>query len=399
MIWYPYEQMKTMKAPYKIIDANGVYLYTEDKKLIDSVSSWWSTIHGYKHPKLNEAIETQLKSFAHVMLGGLTHEPALRLADKLKNWLPDDLDYCFFSDSGSVAVEVALKMALQYYMNKNETRRTKILSLEHAYHGDTFKTMEVGDDEDYHFVLKAYGESKTVIHIPTEISALEQAFEKYHKELNCFIVEPLLQGAGGMRMYDISFLKRARKLCDQYGVLLIFDEVATGFGRTGNRFVSDLVLPDILALGKALTGGYIGHAVTVANEKVYKGFYDNDPTHALMHGPTFMGNALACSVALKSIELFEQEDYMSKIRKIEEITRREMKGFSDDRIREIRIMGGCVCIEVYNSSDLNGYQQFAYEHGVFSRPFLNYMYAMVPYIIKEEELIKVLSVMKLWFKR
>lgn len=399
MIWYPYEQMKTMKAPYKIIDANGVYLYTEDKKLIDSVSSWWSTIHGYKHPKLNEAIETQLKSFAHVMLGGLTHEPALRLADKLKNWLPGDLDYCFFSDSGSVAVEVALKMALQYYMNKNETRRTKILSLEHAYHGDTFKTMEVGDDEDYHFVLKAYGESKTVIHIPTEISALEQAFEKYHKELNCFIVEPLLQGAGGMRMYDISFLKRARKLCDQYGVLLIFDEVATGFGRTGNRFVSDLVLPDILALGKALTGGYIGHAVTVANEKVYKGFYDNDPTHALMHGPTFMGNALACSVALKSIELFEQEDYMSKIRKIEEITRREMKGFSDDRIREIRIMGGCVCIEVYNSSDLNGYQQFAYEHGVFSRPFLNYMYAMVPYIIKEEELIKVLSVMKLWFKR
>lgn len=399
MIWYPYEQMKTMKAPYKIIDANGVYLYTEDKKLIDSVSSWWSTIHGYKHPKLNEAIETQLKSFAHVMLGGLTHEPALRLADKLKNWLPGDLDYCFFSDSGSVAVEVALKMALQYYMNKNETRRTKILSLEHAYHGDTFKTMEVGDDEDYHFVLKAYGESKTVIHIPTEISALEQAFEKYHKELNCFIVEPLLQGAGGMRMYDISFLKRARKLCDQYGVLLIFDEVATGFGRTGNRFVSDLVLPDILALGKALTGGYIGHAVTVANEKVYKGFYDNDPTHALMHGPTFMGNALACSVALKSIELFEQEDYMSKIRKIEEITRREMKGFSDDRIREIRIMGGCVCIEVFNTDDLNGFQQFAYEHGVFSRPFLNYMYAMVPYIIKEEELIKVLSVMKLWFKR
>lgn len=399
MIWYPYEQMKTMKPPYKIIDANGVYLYTEDRKLIDSVSSWWSTIHGYKHPKLNEAIETQLKSFAHVMLGGLTHEPALRLTDKLKNWLPGDLDYCFFSDSGSVAVEVALKMALQYYTNKNEAQRTKILSLEHAYHGDTFKTMEVGDDEDYHFVLKAYGKSKNVIHIPTTIEALEEAFEKYHEELNCFIVEPLLQGAGGMRMYDISFLKRSRELCDTYGVLLIFDEVATGFGRTGNRFVSDLVLPDILVLGKALTGGYIGHAVTVANEKVYKGFYDNDPTHALMHGPTFMGNALACSVALKSIELFEQEDYMSKIRKIEAITRREMNGFSDDRIREVRIMGGCVCIEVFNSGDLNGFQQFAYEHGVFSRPFLNYMYAMVPYVIKEEELVKVLSVMKLWFKR
>lgn len=200
-----------------------------------------------------------------------------------------------------------------------------------------------------------------------------------------------------MRMYDISFLKRARELCSQYGVLLIFDEVATGFGRTGNRFVADLVLPDILVLGKALTGGYMGHAVTVANHKVYQGFYDDNPTHALMHGPTFMGNALACSVALKSIELFEQQDYMSKIRRIEEITRREMEGFTDSRIKEIRIMGGCVCIEVYQSDTLKGYQQFAYERGVFSRPFLNYLYAMVPYVIKEEELVKVLNTMKEWF--
>ena len=180
-------------------------------------------------------------------------------------------------------------------------------------------------------------------------------------------------------------------------MLLIFDEVATGFGRTGNRFVADLVLPDILVLGKALTGGYMGHAVTVANHKVYQGFYDDNPTHALMHGPTFMGNALACSVALKSIELFEQQDYMSKIRRIEEITRREMEGFTDSRIKEIRIMGGCVCIEVYQSDTLKGYQQFAYERGVFSRPFLNYLYAMVPYVIKEEELVKVLNTMKEWF--
>lgn len=397
MIWYPYEQMKTMKAPYQIVDANGVYLYTKDQELIDSVSSWWSVIHGYKHPELNKAIISQVEKFSHVMLGGLTHEPAQKLSEKLQSWLPGDLDDCFFSDSGSVAVEVALKMALQYFMNYGEEQRTMILALEHAYHGDTFKTMEAGDDEDYHFVLKAYGPSKYVVHIPTKIEALEQAFLKYHDRLNCFIVEPLLQGAGGMRMYDISFLKRARQLCNQYGVLLIFDEVATGFGRTGNRFVADLVLPDILVLGKALTGGYIGHAVTVANRKVYEGFYDDNPEHALMHGPTFMGNALACSVALKSIELFETQDYMSKIHKIEEVTHREMDGFSDPRIKEIRIMGGCVCIEVHDPSVLKGYQQFAYERGIFSRPFLKYLYAMVPYVIKEEELVKVLDTMKAWF--
>ncbi len=399
MIWFPYEQMKTMKKPWKILDAEGVYLYTEDRKLIDSVSSWWSVIHGYKHPELNEAIISQVEKFSHVMLGGLTHEPVEKLSDKLESWLPGDLDYCFFSDSGSVAVEVGLKMALQYYMNQGENQRTKILSLEHSYHGDTFKTMEAGDDEDYHFVLKAYGPNPHVIHIPTKIPALEEAFLKYHSELNCFLVEPLLQGAGGMRMYDAAFLRRARQLCDQYGVLLVFDEVATGFGRTGNRFVADLVLPDILILGKALTGGYMGHAVTVANRKVFEGFYNDNPEHALMHGPTFMGNALACSVALKSIEIFEKQDYMSKIHKIESITRREMEGFFDPHIQEIRIMGGCVCVEVKDASVLKGYQQFAYERGVFSRPFLNCLYAMVPYIIQEEELVKVLGTMKAWFGR
>lgn len=399
MIWYPYQQMKTMQAPFEIVNAEGVYLHTKEHKMIDSVSSWWSVIHGYKHPVLNEAIIEQVGKFSHVMLGGLTHEPVRRLSDKLQSFLPGDLDYCFFSDSGSVAVEVALKMALQYYVNRGEQQRTMILALEHAYHGDTFKTMEAGDDEDYHFVLNAYGKSPYVVHIPTEIAALEQAFAQYHDKLNCVLVEPLLQGAGGMRMYDVSFLQRARELCDQYGVLLIFDEVATGFGRTGNRFVADLVLPDILVLGKALTGGYIGHAVTVANHKVYDGFYDDDPTHALMHGPTFMGNALACSVALKSIELFESQNYMGKIARIEAITRRELSGFSDPRIREIRIMGGCVCIEVYDSETLRGYQQFACERGVFSRPFLNYLYAMVPYVISEDQLVTVLDCMKAWFSR
>ena len=395
MIWYPYAQMKTMPAPYKIIDADGVYLYTADQKLIDSVSSWWCMIHGYKHPELTAAIQQQAGKFCHVMLGGLTHEPVEQLSQKLQEFLPGDLDYCFFSDSGSVAVEVSLKMALQYNVNKGR-KRPLVLALERAYHGDTFKAMEVGDDEDYHF---AFDKKEGVVHIPTTIPALEEAFEKYHDRLNCFIVEPLLQGAGGMQMYDISFLQRARELCSQYDVLLIFDEVATGFGRTGHRFVADVVLPDILVLGKALTGGYIGHAATVANHKVYDAFYIDDDRKALMHGPTFMGNALACAAALKGIEIFEREDYMSKIARIEAISKREMLGFADPRIKEVRVMGGCTCVEVYNEADLEGFQQFAYERGVFSRPFLKYMYSMVPYVIQEDELVRIFDVMKEWFRR
>lgn len=398
MIWYPYAQMKTMAPPLEIVNAQGVYLYTRDEKLIDSIGSWWSVIHGYNHPELTRALVDQAQKFSHVMLGGLTHEPARLLAQKLESYLPGDLDYCFFSDSGSVAVEVALKMALQYYMNMGGARRTMVMALEHAYHGDTFKAMEVGDDEDYHFVLKAYGESPNVVKVPTRVEALERAFERYHERLNCLIVEPLLQGAGGMRMYGLDFLRRARQLCDQYGVLLIFDEVATGFGRTGRRFVADLVTPDILVLGKALTGGYIGHAVTVANRKVYQGFYDDNPNHALMHGPTFMGNPLACAVALKSIEIFERDNYLSKIQNIERITRREMASLADPRIREVRVMGGCVCVEVYDGGMLRDYPRFARARGVFSRPFLNCLYAMVPYIIEEEQLVKVLDTMKAFFR-
>ena len=400
MIWYPYAQMKTLDAPIKIERADGVHLFASGgHDLIDSVSSWWSVIHGYNHPKINAAITKQLESFAHVMLGGLTHEAVQRLSDKLADMLPGDLDYCFFSDSGSVAVEVALKMALQFNTNRGSKRDT-ILALEHAYHGDTFKAMEVGDDEDYHFAFgKANEKKRGVVHIPTQTDALEDAFARFGERLTCFIAEPLLQGAGGMRMYDVSFLKRARELCDEYDVLLIFDEVATGFGRTGNRFVADLVLPDIEVLGKALTGGYIGHAVTVANKRVWDGFYSDDPTHALMHGPTFMGNALACSAALASIELFENENYIEKIRRIEQISRREFEGFGDERIKEIRIMGGCVCIEVKDESVLDGFRQFAFEHGVFSRTFLKYMYTMVPYVISESELVCVFDTMKAWFRR
>lgn len=400
MIWYPYEQMKTMQPPIRITGAKGVHLYTADgHDLIDGVSSWWSVIHGYNHPVINEAVTDQLGKFAHVMLGGLTHEPVEQLAAKLRTWLLGDLDYCFFSDSGSVAVEVALKMALQFQTNRGSARRT-VLALEHAYHGDTFKAMEVGDDADYHFAFGAKNENKHgVLHIPTQPEALEAVFAQHGTELSCMIVEPLLQGAGGMRMYDLAFLQRARELCDQYDVLLIFDEVATGFGRTGYRFVADVVLPDILVLGKALTGGYIGHAVTVANHRVFEGFYSDDPTHALMHGPTFMGNALACRAALASIRLFEEGDYLSRIRRIEALMREALADLSDPRVREIRIMGGCACIEVTAPEVLDGFKAFAYERGVFLRPFLCYLYTMPPYVIEETELTRILNVMRDWFRR
>ncbi|MGI6737271.1 MAG: adenosylmethionine--8-amino-7-oxononanoate transaminase [Anaerovoracaceae bacterium] len=400
MIWYPYEQMKTMEPPLTITDAEGVLLKTADgQQLIDSISSWWAMIYGYRHPVLTEAIRSQAARFSHVMLGGLNHEPVLRLSEKLEQWLPGDLDYTFFSDSGSVGIEVALKMALQYQRNLGRGGRTKVLSLTRSYHGDTFKAMEVGDDEDYHFVLEAYGPSPHVMHIDTEIPALEEAFAAHGEEFCAFLVEPLIQGAGGMLMYDIAFLERARQLCDQYDVLLIFDEVAVGFGRTGHRFVADRVLPDILVLGKALTGGYIGHAATVARRRVFDAFYDDDPQKALMHGPTFMGNPLACSAALAAIELFDSEHCLDRVHRIEEITRRELDGFRDPRIREIRIMGACVCLEVTGESVLDGFPAFARAHGVFNRPFLRCLYAMVPYVISEEQLVTVLDTFKAWFRR
>ena len=394
MLWLPYTQMKTAPRPLFVEDAEGVYLYSQGKPLIDSISCWWRMIHGHRHPEMTEAIVAQARRFSDVMLGGIVHEPAARLAAKLEAILPGDLNHVFFSDSGSVGVEVALKMALQYYVNRGDYGRANVLALERAYHGDTFKAMEVGDDEDYHFILKASGTSGRVVHIPTTIEALERAFAAQGERFNALIVEPLLQGAGGMLVYDVSFLRRARELCDAYDVLLIFDEVATGFGRTGNRFVSDLVLPDIVVLGKALTGGCVGHAATVANDKTFYGFYDDRPECALMHGPTFMGNALACAAALKSIELFERDDYMSKIKAIEETTRREVADFEDPRVREVRGLGACVCFEARDRNDLRGFAEFARERGVFARPFLNCQYAMVPYVIQEEELARVLQTMK-----
>ena len=304
MIWYPYQQMKKMDPPYKIVDAQGVYLHTEDQTLIDSVSSWWCMIHGYKHPELTAAIQAQAGKFCHVMLGGLTHQPVEDLSNKLAEFLPGDLDYCFFSDSGSVGVEVALKMAVQYYVNLG-TPRPMVLALEHAYHGDTFRAMEVGDDEDYHL---AFPNKRDVVHIPTEISALEEAFAQYHDQLNCVLVEPLLQGAGGMRMYDISLLKRARELCDQYGVLLIFDEVATGFGRTGAPFAWQQaeLSPDLVCLSKAINNGYLPLGVLVFSQSCADLFAEQGAS--LEHFSTQGGNGVAVAAAMGMLDCMKEYD-------------------------------------------------------------------------------------------
>lgn len=395
MIWYPYSQMKTMEDPIKIMGAKGIYLHTINQQLIDTTSSWWSVIHGYNHDEINQVLKEQVDKFSHVMLGGLTHDPVLKLSKKLKDMLPGKLDYCFYSDSGSVAVEVALKMAIQFFCNQGKSHKSEIVALKHAYHGDTFKAMAVGDDEDYHM---AFPKKEGIYHVDTDAEELETCFKNNHDKLAAFIVEPLLQGAGGMRMYDLDFLIKAKDLCKKYDIILIFDEVATGFGRTGHRFVSDLVCPDIIILGKALTAGYIGHAVTVASEKIYQGFYSDQDHHAFMHGPTFMGNPLACAVALKSIEIFERENYLEKIKVIENLLKLSFKDFHSSKVRDIRILGGCLCIEVYDPVSLKGFYRYAIENGIHSRPFLNYMYAMFPYIIDSEELQKVCNVYKAWFE-
>lgn len=397
MIWYPYTQMQTMNEPLKIINTQGVYLLTEDNlKLIDSISSWWSVIHGYNNSEINETIKAQIDKFSHVMLGGMTHEPALKLSKMLSDILPGDLDYVFYSDSGSVAVEVALKMSIQYFVNQGLKNKNEFIALTHAYHGDTFKTMSVGDDPDYH---GAFPNTTGTYHINTNIDELKEVLIKNSETIAAFIVEPLLQGAGGMRTYDINFLKEAKVLCEKYNVLFIFDEVATGFGRTGNMFVSDLVIPDIIVLGKALTGGYIGHAATVANKKVYDAFLGEDSETALMHGPTFMGNALACSAAIKSLEIFKREDYMGKIKDINKILTNEFKNIKSDKIKDIRILGAMACIEVHDNKDLIGFKDYAKDNGVFNRPFLNYVYIMPAYTISEEELKTIINVFKEWFAK
>ncbi|WP_439881871.1 adenosylmethionine--8-amino-7-oxononanoate transaminase [Pontibacter sp. MBLB2868] len=413
-LWYPYSQMARQQHRYPVTKANGVNLYLEDgKKVIDGVSSWWATIHGYNHPALNETLVKQADQFSHVMLGGLDHQPAHQLAEKLVQITPEGLNHVFFSDSGSVGVEVALKMAIQYWVNHGNTQKSKFLSLRNAYHGDTFKAMEVGDDSDFqipfgHVLHKGFfmktpsgGFAATLDDVKQDLIRLEQLLQENHEELAAFIVEPLVQCAGGFKMYSPAYLTGARALCDKYSVLLIYDEVATGFGRTGKLFAADhaQAIPDIIVLGKALTAGYLGHAATLTTTKIFNSFLGTGYNKAFMHGPTFMGNPLACAVALKSIEIIEQENYLDKIANIEAALKQQLPEIKHDGIQDIRVLGAIGVIEVSDSKLLEGFTEFAVQQGVWLRPFGKYLYTMPPYIISQQELERIIQVMDSWFRQ
>ncbi len=418
-IWYPYAQMKNKPVSQQVVKAEGVELTLQNgEKLVDGVSSWWATIHGYNHPYINNAIQKQAGDFSHIMLGGLTHAPAQQLAEKLSQITPEGLEYTFFSDSGSVGVEVAVKIAIQYWLNQGIRDKYKMLSLTKAYHGDTFKAMEVGCDDDFHVTYQGIIKRDFMIEAPkasfydeadvveNDVAVLEQMLAENHNQIAGFILEPIAQCAGGFNLYHPEYLRRARKLCDKYQVLLIFDEVATGFGRTGKLFAANHaeVTPDIMILGKALTAGYVGHAATIVRPHIFEGFYGDSYEQALMHGPTFMGNALACSIALAGIELFEKENYLAKISVIERILKEELfalklTGQQSPRIKDIRVLGAIGVIEVTDAKHLEGFQQYAIEQGVWLRPFGNYLYTMPPYVITEAQLRKITKVMKDWILR
>jgi adenosylmethionine---8-amino-7-oxononanoate aminotransferase len=396
-LWYPYAQMKTQPENEEVVSAEGVYLTLKGgTQLIDATSSWWSVIHGYNHPKLNEAITSQVQKMSHVMLGGLSHEPAKKLAEKLVDITPEGLNHIFFSDSGSVACEVALKMAIQYYANQNQFNKKNFIALKKGYHGDTLGVMSVGtDDESMHAAFKHVLAEQHIV-TPDDINELESLLKAEHKNIAGFIVEPLMQGAGGFILYSAKYLKEAKALCEKYDVLFICDEVATGFCRLGHLFgINEAnISPDIMVLGKGLTAGYIGHAATCASSKVFNAFYSDDPNKAFMHGPTFMGNPLACAVALKSIELIEEENYLEKVSHIESKLNEYLKDFKSLPIIDIRIKGAMACIEVDETVDMGKVQAEAKKMGVWLRPFGRFIYTMPPYIVSDEELKRVVDAMK-----
>ncbi len=411
-LWFPYAQMQTMQKPLEVIKADGAYIYTKEHgSLLDGVSSWWCVIHGYNHPVLNQAAIDQLSKMSHVMMGGLTHQPAQDLSNKLVEVTPEGLNHVFFGDSGSVGVEIALKMAAQYWINKGVKGKKKYCSLKMGYHGDTLTAMSVGDPEDsmHHLwdgvLREQFWIKRPVGNDPSSIDHalfdLEMTLQKHGHEIAAFICEPILQCWGGFNNYDSSYLNQARKLCDHYNVLLIFDEVATGFGRTGKLFATEHtnIIPDIMILSKALTGGYMGLSATLATNKVYDSFLSEQSEKAFMHGPTFMGNPLACSVALASIDVFIKENYLEKIQNIESIFREQFQDFNHKDLKAIRTCGTSLCLEVYDSTFYKGFQEFAAQNGVWLRPFENYIYSMPSYIITEEETLKITNTLKAWFEK
>jgi adenosylmethionine-8-amino-7-oxononanoate aminotransferase len=397
-IWLPYAQMKTAPAPLAVVGAQGSRLHLADgRELIDGVASWWTVAHGYGHPRINKAVREQLERLPHVMLGGLAHEQAYTLATRLSRILPAGLERVFFSDSGSVAVEVALKMAIQYWMNRGDSRRRKIIHFRGSYHGDTFATMSLCDpDEGMHAIFQGTLTENRLADLPASPETLTRLeHEMAQPDVAAVIVEPLVQGAGGMKFQSPSTLKAVETLARRHGILLILDEIFTGFARTGTMFALEQanVVPDIVCLGKALTGGYLPLAATVATKNIFDAFLDDDPGKALMHGPTFMGNALACAAANASLDLFESEPRTAQARAIADQLKRELAPARNaSNVVDVRVMGAIGVIELRQLDRIALRQKFV-ERGVWIRPFGNIVYTTPPLTISQGDLSALTTAM------
>jgi len=398
-IWHPYAKIPNPVTANKVLSAKGVYLNLEGNRcVIDGMSSWWSAIHGYNHPVLNQTITTQLGKMSHVMFGGLTHDPAINLAKTLVEITPENLSKVFFSDSGSIAVEVAMKMALQYWHNKDQSKKHKFITIRGGYHGDSFGAMSVCDPDNgmhhlfsgilpQHFFVK----SPSIVSMDEALADLKKTLKSHSKNIAAMILEPIVQGAGGMRIYNPQYLTQAKALCKQYDVLFVLDEIATGFGRTGELFALEYVdvEPDILCLGKALTGGYMTLAATLTTDEISQGI------GTLMHGPTFMANPLACSVANANIELLLNSPWQDNIADIETVLSGELSSLrSHDKVADVRILGAIGVVELTQEIDVEKVQNQLIENGVWLRPYGKLLYTMPPFIINKQELLLITKAIK-----
>jgi len=404
-LWHPYTSFTNPPTVYPVRKAEGVNIELYDgKKLIDGMSSWWSVIHGYNHAVINKAIKEQVNQFSHVMFAGFTHEPAVSLAKKLVEITPEGLNKVFFSDSGSVAVEVAMKMAIQYWHSQGQAQRTTFIALKRSYHGDTFGAMSVCDPHSgMHHLFHQSINHHLFTDSPTcgfdeawderNIANFSQLLQRNRQKMAAVILEPIVQGAGGMHFYSPHYLKRIREICDEMEVLLIADEIATGFGRTGKMFACEHanISPDIMCVGKALTGGYITLAATLCNDKVSDGIC-RGKTNVFMHGPTYMANPLACAAANASIDLLLKNDWQSSVAAIEQQLKVELEACRElPAVADVRVLGAIGVVELKDNADVESLQRQFVERGVWIRPFGKLVYVMPPYIISKQELQKLTS--------